>query len=491
MRSKKFLLGLGHILLFSALLGLPLCQAHGPLAGATKKSKTPAVPKSTLDLSVWEQNPGDPLGLSTVSGIYGPGNWGGWFITVCGSWIRVFSGESPAYVDMNLWAYLLYVNWAAIDLLRHSKKLGALRKVADPPSSCTGEEGAVGAAYTILYWGITTAIFQIAVLYVMLVVRSQKSKTIHFQNKQIWDRYIGLLVPVASVIASGLVSESYNRSAYPVGGIFERESRCGIPGIYWKGISYFWNPLTTYAVDAPGILFYLLACSAFHPLLQHYVRTAFQFVSRLIPLLAQFIQSLMESKGARAFCTAVLWIVYYLFMLQCVTLVFLWMDLPGLSLMASPFVLIFYLGIYVPGSIFVGSLLRSAIYVWKGYFFHSVPSSQSCFFMPCAPQSIHEWDQSGVLFAGLGLLVIGDIIPHVSQFLKNRKREREALEFEMRNVEDRIAAANVRRANTILVEEGGAGEGQLQRTTSGFETTGSVADRAMEPTRRINSGIDE
>jgi hypothetical protein len=53
--------------------------------------------------------------------------------------------------------------------------------------------------------------------------------------------------------------------------------------------------------------------------------------------------------------------------------------------------------------------------------------SQSCFFMPCAPQSIRDEDQSYALFAGL-LLVIGvEVVwPSISE-LKRRYRENRAI----------------------------------------------------------------
>jgi hypothetical protein len=68
----------------------------------------------------------DPLGLSEVSGFYGPGTWAVWTITVFASWLGLLSGGADKGFDANTWTYLLGLQWAAIDLIRQVKKLNML-----------------------------------------------------------------------------------------------------------------------------------------------------------------------------------------------------------------------------------------------------------------------------------------------------------------------------------------------------------------------------
>jgi hypothetical protein len=46
---------------------------------------------------------------------------------------------------------------------------------------------------------------------------------------------------------------------------------------------------------------------------------------------------------------------------------------------------------------------RAIVYGLEGYLNRNIEISQSCFFMPCAPQSIQEEAQKAALFAGLFL----------------------------------------------------------------------------------------
>ena len=60
------------------------------------------------------------------------------------------------------------------------------------------------------------------------------------------------------------------------------------------------------------------------------------------------------------------------------------------------------------------------------YFFYilfGTPISESCFFMPCAPQSINDWDQAFSLTAGLILLICTEVVPGLRIYaqLKNRR----------------------------------------------------------------------
>jgi hypothetical protein len=55
------------------------------------------------------------------------------------------------------------------------------------------------------------------------------------------------------------------------------------------------------------------------------------------------------------------------------------------------------------------------------YFFYILAGtkvSESCFLMPCAPQSIYDWDQAFSLTAGLMLLVFTEIVPGIRKSVR-------------------------------------------------------------------------
>jgi len=90
-------------------------------------------------------------------------------------------------------------------------------------------------------------------------------------------------------------------------------------------------------------------------------------------------------------------------------------------------------------------IIGSAFYVWEGYF-HRNPKTQvseSCFFMPCSPQSIKDDDQIYALLAGVFLFVGLEGLPPAFKYLRRRYREtrrfvqlveRTLREFEMRRI---------------------------------------------------------
>ena len=70
-------------------------------------------------------------------------------------------------------------------------------------------------------------------------------------------------------------------------------------------------------------------------------------------------------------------------------------------LLYSIFMLVFF-GLFFLHWYMVGSFLGmvATFYVFKGYLLSGPVHSESCFFMPCAPQSISDTDQAGALFLG-------------------------------------------------------------------------------------------
>lgn len=102
----------------------------------------------------------DPLGILTVSGIYGPGNWAGWFLTTVASWLAIFRPaieRDTEGIHHDMIMHILFTNWAAIDLFR---QLG-FRQAAKNDEARKQLGGAIAAAVTMTFWGLHTALWQL------------------------------------------------------------------------------------------------------------------------------------------------------------------------------------------------------------------------------------------------------------------------------------------------------------------------------------------
>ena len=82
----------------------------------------------------------------------------------------------------------------------------------------------------------------------------------------------------------------------------------------------------------------------------------------------------------------------------------------------------FFLWLLIP-------IIGSTIYVWKGYFRRNPKTwgSESCFFMPCSPQSIKNEDYIYHLLAGALLFAGLEILPPAFRYLRRRYRENRLL----------------------------------------------------------------
>lgn len=70
-------------------------------------------------------------------------------------------------------------------------------------------------------------------------------------------------------------------------------------------------------------------------------------------------------------------------------------------------------------------------YIFQGYLKHGSVYKQSCFFMPCAPQSIAEFDQTLGLVVGLFVLVVLEGVLPYRRWRKKKKKEQRAFEQEI------------------------------------------------------------
>ena len=126
-------------------------------------------------------------------------------------------------------------------------------------------------------------------------------------------------------------------------------------------------------------------------------------------------------------------------------------------------------------------------YVFKAYPLRRIDPSRSCFFMPCAPQSISDSDQAGPLFVGLILFVGGDVILPIYLHRWMRQREANALQQRYQSVSQRDQSAR----RTIPNVWGGMGyTGPFQRQISGSEDM-ELTGFMQLPVRRVNSTPNE
>ncbi|KAI1515932.1 hypothetical protein KJE20_13813 [Pyrenophora tritici-repentis] len=84
-----------------------------------------------------------PTQRDFVSGFYGPGPWAAWTISIVTTWIALFRDDYSN--NMHLMGWLLYTNWAAIDMARQLINCHGLNPVPVDPYFT------VGASLSILY----------------------------------------------------------------------------------------------------------------------------------------------------------------------------------------------------------------------------------------------------------------------------------------------------------------------------------------------------
>lgn len=326
-------------------------------------------PRSPLTLQVSAESP-DSLGMGYVSGFYGSGTWSAWFLTIIGSWFRTLYGETPdtKKFDSNTWAFLLGMNWAAADLMKHLSTLRAARDAGFP--DWTKECASIAAGYTVVFWGVTHVMAQLS--------------TFHCRREEDFNRQrfliflIGLLLPGVALTTTSIK-------------LNEHDIMDHIPSFYWRFIdaSAHSSLLFVTHIIGPWCLVIAMACLLWH--VRHFVPTT--------------VRTLM---GSNPYST-ILFLSYSATLILLVSVKHspIWWTCLLLAPMLVPLAIIACTLVPIVSACAV--LVGSIVYIFAAYF-HLVSSpSQSCFFMPCAPQSILELDQSFSLFAGIFALLAGDL----------------------------------------------------------------------------------
>ncbi|KAF2490012.1 hypothetical protein BU16DRAFT_567113 [Lophium mytilinum] len=180
-------------LTFSILL-IELFPAPDPVASAERQATSTGTSSSSstgtpTNLPVYlyiSSAPPDPLGVSKVSGFYGPGAWAAWMLWVVGSWYRVFT-EKRSKLDSNTLGFVIATNYAALDLIR---RIQQVRHAVRLENQAADEIMAqYGAAMTIVWQGSMHTLLQSLIFGIYF----------HERRKiKFWTLSGGLVIPLLS-----------------------------------------------------------------------------------------------------------------------------------------------------------------------------------------------------------------------------------------------------------------------------------------------------
>lgn len=375
-------------------------------------------PPVYLDIT---SEPPDFLGIGNVSGFYGPGSWAGWFLSIVASWWRLIRASEERF-DPNTWLFLLGTNWAAVGLFRGVRMAQSIPSDSLTYTADLGSlKGSIGAAFNVTFWGI----FHGSMQYLVTMMLFEDPKT---QRHRLWTLFLGVMLPSLALMHSVALIRTMN-----------------VPALYWYGMHSGAYDLNL--VVAAGTPYYIMPFSVW--LLSYMdislLPSVFTVLLRrawnrlLRPVLSKVIASRMVVKAARLSACMSLFMVLISIIMIDVTEDSRWCI--GLLPLAPFLLVLLLLAVPLVWLIMVGCV--SGWYAFVAYVTHSVKASRSCFFMPCAPQSINEEDQLFALFASLLLFVGWEVIPIVVKEFRKRYRDRQ--EF-VRDMEERMRELEIRQA---------------------------------------------
>ncbi|KAH7067990.1 hypothetical protein BKA63DRAFT_570106 [Paraphoma chrysanthemicola] len=179
----------------------------------------------------------DPSGIDNVSGFYGPGAWAAWLLTLLTSWI-VLLVESHTH-NWYFITYLLYINWAAIDML------GQMRRFQDAQSPTEQLQmfGPLSACLAVVSWGVLHATSQIA----YTVFRPSTAFRIRGRTPM-WSSYnvrtalllsMGTILPFLAGCIAFITLHNFYSSDLAASTITTQEltgRQHQIPALYWHSI---------------------------------------------------------------------------------------------------------------------------------------------------------------------------------------------------------------------------------------------------------------
>ncbi|RFU25614.1 hypothetical protein B7463_g10728, partial [Scytalidium lignicola] len=391
-------------------------QAETPTT-TSPSSSTSSAKNPPLFLPVTAAPP-DTLGIANVSGFYGPGAWASWFLTIVGAWVQVLR-RSEEKVDVNTALFLLGTNWAAVDIFR---SIHAMRNIQpDQPDYKTEFikcMGSYGAAITVVFWGTVHALL-------LTTVTKANFSGRECMNRRLLTLTVGLVLPFIALVAStfGPVLTGLNGNALEY-----------LPALYWMGMGSGTHSITYTPVNV--IPFLPLA---------YWFALADDKTQLLPKRLVKIIKIVNNSDATR-----IIWGFFGLSSLVSFVVSFIarlatgngnweW----GMALGILFFVPILIFMVPLVGMIFLP--ISVVIYIFKGYLHLGSNVSESCFFMPCTPQSISDEDQIYALLAGLFALVGFELLPPILRKLRKEYRDRRLFE---EDVKRRLRQAELRRSTS-------------------------------------------
>jgi hypothetical protein len=367
---------------------------HEQPASTSSSTSTSHIP-TPLYLPVTTAAP-DPLGMAKVSGVYGPGAWAAWYMTLVSSWWRI-GWRSKEKFDPNTWAFLFGVQYASVDLLRCVCNV----RTAASPEQAKARAGQYGAAYMVAFWGLWHAVWQILATLVIYSV----SDELKCRNRRLLTLGAGIVLPSIALQAAGFQARFFEIS--------------NIPALYMQGEDVtgrgLWLFMESSFLISP---FPLLMCVAYLPV-----------IADIRPGAFAVMKGFRKTINNNVYVGSLLLLIFlsWPISLVCYLLVpeIRHDGLIGPVWLTAPMVFIssLFLWAIFPLAWVIIIIEFSVIHVYKGYLTRQLDSSQSCFFMPCAPQSLGDSDQMYSLLFGV-LSFFFDVLSSLYKWIKKRYEDK-------------------------------------------------------------------
>jgi hypothetical protein len=318
-------------------------------------------PTSRLDLPSTAAGGSDVIGMALVNSFYGPGTPVAWLLTILASLMHMQDKDNTHLVHPI--AHMLYTNWASIDLVHQLRYLEFPEPNAESTYKSHSNLAAIAAALTVTFWGLCHTSSQL--LYCLTIDMESSLHRVPGTERRYVAIMLGLMLPSMSGIYLywKLVSDFKIMEDNPPRE--EASQRAALPALYFDGISESWQSVGIYFAALMMVWAGLALCySGCHILWSRLKRGSWKLDDERL---------------------------FYLGVSGFLSLYFL-----------APGIVAYCFRIVVTG----GTIVQ-----------------KNCYFMPCAPQKISEWDQSFALFVTLLLFVydFGSVI------WKGVKREAECV----------------------------------------------------------------
>jgi len=261
-----------------------------------------------------------------VSGLYGPGNWAAWVITMFASWIPLLQGDYTH--NLHFIGYAMYTNWAAIDLIRHGLRPGSpnQRDLSDLDWAWLGN---FVASVAVIQIGVYQVVAQLLFGYLRLQFGGIAQANRSLEARRCLILSTGAVLPLSMGSYAILLSSASDSSRIAL-------LTCCVSGLWLVGYN---------------------ACQVLKPR-----RFMWEFTLRELPLLY----------------------LYAATMLVC----------------SLSFLLMSSLSYFLSRKMYLSASVRQHRQI---LYLASLP--EQCYFIPCAPQGIGEWDQAFSLVVALCLFL--------------------------------------------------------------------------------------